>query len=581
MKLLLSTALLAFCSCTSQAATPNGPPASRSAPAAPAPVQMAQMAQTAQRQIDGASWLEHVTALASDEFEGRAPGTRGELLTIDYLQQQFRKLGLLPGNPDGTYIQHVPTVGISSHPTVSYGKAGSDGERTPLVFGDDYVAWSARAERKIELADSELVFVGYGVQAPEFNWDDYKGADLKGKTLVMLINDPPLPDPRHPKQLDPAMFGGSAMTYYGRWAYKYEMAAQMGAAGALIVHEPKAASYPYEVVRNSWSRENFAIYGKTPDPDFPAVPGWLHLDRARDLVKAGGFDFDTLKKQALSRGFKPVPLGVTLNVSELNAWREVGSHNVVARIAGSDPVLKNEVIVYSAHWDHFGVDDALPGTRTQQIFHGALDNASGVAALLEIAKAYKALPVAPKRTIVFLATTGEERGLLGAKYYTRNPLYPLDQTLVNINIHGMNAWGRTRAVELRGMGKSTADDVVVAVARGQGRSVRPDSNAESGNFYRGDQIEFAKAGVPVVYLGDSLDFIGKPAAYGREKLLRYTTQQYHTVNDVVDPKWDTRGAVEDMALLFQTGYRIAQGKDAPQWKPNAEFKRKASPPPAR
>jgi Zn-dependent M28 family amino/carboxypeptidase len=575
MKLLLSTALLAFCSSTSQAATPNAPPASRGAKAKAAPTS-AQMAQAAQRHIDGASWLEHVTVLASDEFEGRAPGTRGELLTIDYLQQQFRKLGLLPGNPDGTYVQHVPMVGISSHPTVSYGK---DGQSTPLVFGDDYVAWSARAERKIEVADSELVFVGYGVQAPEFQWDDYKGADLKGKTLVMLINDPPLPDPRHPKQLDPAVFGGSAMTYYGRWAYKYEMAAKLGAAGALIVHEAKPAGYPYEVVRNSWSRENFAINDKTPDPDFPAVPGWLQLDRARDLVKAGGFDFDALKKQALSRGFKPVPLGVTLSVGELNAWREVNSHNVVGRISGSDPVLKNEVIVYSAHWDHFGVDDALPGPRGQQIFHGALDNASGVAAMLEIAKAYKALPVAPKRTIVFLATTGEERGLLGAKYYARHPLYPIDKTLVNINLHGMNVWGRTRAVELRGMGQSTADDVVVNVARAQGRAVRPDSNGESGNFYRGDQIEFAKAGVPVVYLSDSLDFIGRPAGYGREKLLRYSTQQYHTVNDIVDPKWDTRGAVEDMALLFQTGYHIAQGKDAPQWKPNAEFKRKPTTPP--
>jgi Zn-dependent M28 family amino/carboxypeptidase len=559
MKLPLSTALLALYSCTSLAATPPAPTPAR-------------MLQGALQKIDGDSWLEHVTTLASDEFEGRAPGTRGETLTIDYLQQQFRKLGLEPGNPDGTYLQRVPTVGISSHPTMSYAK---DGSSTQLIFGDDYVAWSARAERQIDVTDSELVFVGYGVQAPEYHWDDYKGADLKGKTLLMLINDPPLPDPKHPKRLDPAVFGGNAMTYYGRWAYKYEMAAKMGAAGALIVHEAKPAAYPYEVVRNSWSRENFAIYDKAPDPDFPAVPGWLQIDRARELFKAGGYDFDGLKKQALSRDFKPVPLGVKLSVSELNAWRQVDSHNVVARIAGSDPQLKNEVIVYSAHWDHFGIDETLPGPRTQQIFHGALDNAAGVATLLEIAKAYKALPVAPKRTIVFLATTGKERGQLGAKYYARNPLYPIDKTLVNINLQGMNVWGRTRTVELRGMGQSTADDVVVKVARGQGRSVRPDSNGEYGNFYRGDQIEFAKAGVPVVYLSDSLDFIGKPAAYGREKLMRYSTQQYHTVNDVVDPKWDTRGTVEDIALLFQTGYQIAQGKDAPQWKPNAEFRRKS------
>ena len=567
MKLLLSTALLAFYSCAALAASPHAPDTAKAA-TAPSP---ARMLHSALRQIDADSWLEHVTTLASDEFEGRAPGTRGEELTIEYLQQQFKKLGLEPGNPDGTYLQQVPTVGISSHPTMSYAK---DGDSTQLIFGDDYVAWSARAERQIDVTDSELVFVGYGVQAPEYQWDDYKGADLKGKTLVMLINDPPLPDPKHPKLLDPAVFGGAAMTYYGRWAYKYEMAAKMGAAAALIVHEAKPAAYPYEVVRNSWSRENFAIFDKAPDPDYPAVPGWLQLDRARDVFKAGGFDFETLKKQALSRDFKPVPLGVKLKVSELNAWREVTSHNVVAKIAGSDPQLKNEVIVYSAHWDHFGIDESLNGPRAQQIFHGALDNAAGVATLLAIAKAYKALPVAPKRTIVFLATTGEERGQLGAKYYTRNPLYPVDKTVVNINLQGMNVWGRTRTVELRGMGQSTADEVVVKVARGQGRVVRPDSNGEYGNFYRGDQIEFAKAGVPVVYLSDSLDFIGKPAAYGREKLMRYSTQQYHTVNDVVDPKWDTRGTVEDIALLFQTGYLIAQSKDVPQWKPNAEFRRK-------
>ena len=568
MKLLLSTALLAGFSCASLAATPQASGTAKAA-AAPSP---ARMLHSAQQQIDAGSWLEHVTTLSSDDFEGRAPGTRGEQLTIDYLQQQFRKLGLEPGNPDGTYLQQVPTVGISSHPTMSY--VAKDGPSTQLIFGDDYVAWSARAERQIDVTDSELVFVGYGVQAPEYRWDDYKGADLKGKTLLMLINDPPLPHPKQPKRLDPAVFGGAAMTYYGRWAYKYEMAAKMGAAGALIVHEAKPAAYPYEVVRNSWSRENFAIFDKAPDPDYPAVPGWLQIDRARDIFKAGGFDFDTLKKQALSRDFKPVPLGVKLKVSELNAWREIASHNVVAKIAGSDPQLKDEVIVYSAHWDHFGIDETLPGPRTQQIFHGALDNAAGVATLLEIAKAYKALPVAPKRTIVFLATTGEERGQLGAKYYTRNPLYPIDKTLVNINLQGMNVWGRTRTVELRGMGQSTADDVVVKVARGQGRAVRPDSNGEYGNFYRGDQIEFAKAGVPVVYLGDSLDFLGKPAGYGREKLMRYSAQQYHTVNDVVDPKWDMRGAVEDIALLFQTGYQIAQNKDVPQWKPNAEFRRK-------
>jgi Zn-dependent M28 family amino/carboxypeptidase len=531
----------------------------------------AQIMDAALQKIDGVSLLEQVTALASDEFEGRAPGTRGEAVTIDYLQQEFKKLGLEPGNPDGTYLQAVPLVGISSHPVLSYGKGD---QVTPLTFGEDYVAWTARAEKKIDIADSELVFVGYGVQAPEFNWDDYKGADLQGKTLVMLINDPPVLDPKRPKLLDPAVFGGAAMTYYGRWNYKFEMAARMGAAAALIVHETKAATYPYEVVVNSWGRENFAIMSKTPALDFPAVPGWLQHERARELFKAGGFDFETLKKQALSRDFVPVPLGLQLKLTMPNAWRELASHNVVAKIPGSDPLLKNEVVVYTAHWDHFGVDETLPGPRTQQIFHGAVDNATGVAALLQIAKAYKSLPTAPKRSILFVLTTAEERGLLGAQYYVRNPLYPLGKTVLNINVDGLNMWGRTKDVELSGMGKSSADDLVAAVADQQGRALRPDSNVDYGSYYRGDQFEFARAGVPVIYLRSSINYLGKPAGYGKEKLLNYTAHQYHTINDTVQAKWDTAGAVEDIALLFQSGYQAAQSKTPPKWKVGAEFQRR-------
>ncbi len=530
---------------------------------------LAQPLNTALQKIDADSVLEHITALASDEFEGRAPGTHGEALTVDYLQQQFKKLGLEPGNPDGTYVQAVPLVSVSSHPMLSYTVKG---ERTALKFLDDYVAWSARTEKSIQVADSELVFVGYGVQAPEFNWDDYKGMDLKGKTLLMLINDPPVPDPKHPQALDPKVFDGKAMTYYGRWTYKFEMAAKLGAAAALIVHETKPAAYPFEVVRNSWGRENFTIQTKGPNPDFPAVPGWIQLDQAREILKAGGQDFDALKKAARSRQFKPVPLGVTISIDQRNSWRNVASNNVVARIPGSDPKLKNETIIYSAHWDHFGLDETLPGPRTQQIFHGAMDNASGVAALLEVAKAYKALPAAPKRSILFVLTTAEERGLLGAQYYAKYPLYPLQKTLVDINVDGLNLWGRTRNVELSGMGKSTVDDIVTAVAKTQGRTVRVDSHAEFGSFFRGDQFEFAKAGVPVLYLRPSGDFIGKPRNYARDKVQDYVAHRYHKVSDVVQPDWDLAGAVEDIGLLFQVGYQIAQGADYPQWKPGAEFK---------
>jgi Zn-dependent M28 family amino/carboxypeptidase len=563
MKLILPAALLALCISDVHAA--------KAVHKAAKPPTQAQIMEAALRKIDGASLLEQVTTLASDEFEGRAPGTHGEAVTIEYLQRQFKKLGLEPGNPDGTYLQAVPLLGISSHPALSYAK---DGQVTPLKFGDDYVAWTARAETQTEIAGSELVFVGYGVQAPEFKWDDYKGADLKGKTLVMLINDPPVADPKRPKLLDPTVFGGEAMTYYGRWNYKFEMAAKLGAAGALIVHEPKAAAYPYEVVLNSWGRENFTIKDKTPAPDLPTLPGWLRHDSARALFKAAGLDLDTLKKQAASRGFHPVPLGLKLGVTMPNAVRELASNNVVGKIPGSDPQLKHEVVVYTAHWDHFGIDEALPGPRTQQIFHGAVDNATGVAALLQIAKAYKSLPTAPKRTILFVLTTAEERGLLGARYYARNPLYPLDKTILNINVDGLNMWGRTRDVELSGMGKSSADELVVAVAEKQGRTVRPETNIDYGSYYRGDQFEFARAGVPVIYLRSGTNYIGKPASYGKERLLHYTAHQYHTVNDIVQPKWDTSGAEEDVELLFQAGYRAAQAKDQPKWKAGAEFQRR-------
>jgi Zn-dependent M28 family amino/carboxypeptidase len=528
---------------------------------------------TAVKNIDPARVLGDITVLASDEFEGRAPGTPGEEKTIAYLRQQFIKIGLAPGNPDGSYVQQVPLASVVSKPQLSYTTNGASPVATTLSFPQDYVAWSSRAGATLSLPSSELVFVGYGVQAPEYNWDDYKGVDLRGKTLVMLINDPPLPDPQHPDQLDPTMFGGSAMTYYGRWTYKYEMAAKLGAAGALIVHETKPAAYPYEVVQNSWGRENFSIRSSSGvNPDFPPLSGWLQLDRAKELFKAGGHDFDTLKRQALSRGFKPVALGVTASASVDNIWKDVASHNVVARIEGSDPALRKETVVYTAHWDHFGIDTSLPGPRSAQIFHGAQDNASGVAALLEVARTFKALKVPPRRSIVFVITTGEERGLLGAQYYARHPLYPLDRTLVNINMDVLNTWGRTSDVEIVGYGKSTVDELAAAAATQQGRTAKMDTRPEAGRFYRSDQFEFAKAGVPVLYIKGGQQFIGQPAGFGKEKMDDYTAHDYHKISDTVRPDWDLRGAAEDIALIFNVGYAVAEGKDAPRWKDGAEFK---------
>lgn len=520
--------------------------------------------------ISGTALLDHIKVLSSDDFEGRAPGSEGEKKTVAYLTQQFRQIGLAPGNPDGSYLQPVPLTGVLAKPTLTINAGGKT--ITPR-FPDDFVAFTFRNQPQVSVNHSDLVFVGYGVQAPEFGWDDYKGADLRGKTLVMLINDPPVPDPKDPTRLDPTMFGGDAMTYYGRWTYKYEMAAKMGAAAALIVHETVPAAYPYDVVRNSWTRENFGITEAAASADFPAVPGWLQLDQAKALFAAGGLDFARMKQAALSKDFKPVPMHAQASFDVRTTVQQVASNNVVAKIEGSDPVLKNEVVVYSAHWDHLGMDTALPGPRAKQIYHGALDNASGVATLLELARAFKALPVAPKRTILFIATTSEEQGLLGARYYARHPLYPIANTLVYINMDGINAYGRTRDLRIIGSGKSDTDALVAKYAARQGRAALPDPRPERGGFYRADQFEFAKVGVPGVYLGSGTDFIGRPAAFGNTKSDEYTAHAYHKVDDVVQSDWDFSGAVEDAQLLFAVGYDIAQGGARPRWNAAAEFQR--------
>ena len=512
--------------------------------------------------------LQYTKVLASDEFEGRGPGTKGEELTITYLTEQFKRLGLKPGNPDGTYTQKVPLVGFTGQPTASF-TAG--GKQIDLKFPDDYVAVSRRFVPESKVENSDIVFVGYGVDAPEYGWDDYKGVDVKGKTIVMLINDPQVPDPNDPNKLDENMFKGKAMTYYGRWTYKYEIAAAKGAAAAIIVHETGPAGYPYQVVSGSWSRENFDIQRPDKNMGRPAVESWITLDRAKELFAASGQDFDAQKKAALGKDFKPVALNAKANITVKNTLRDIQSNNVIAKLEGSDAKLKEEYIIYTAHWDHLGRDEKLQG---DQIFNGALDNASGTAALLELAEAYTKLPTRPKRTIVFLAVTAEEKGLLGAKYYAANPLYPLERTLANINIDGINQWGRTKDVVIVGYGNSTLDDVSTEVATAQGRTVKPDPEAEKGYFYRSDHFEFAKEGVPALYIDSGVEYTGKPEGYGQQKRDEYTERDYHKVSDEIKPDWDLSGAVEDTQLLFQVGYRVAQGDKYPEWKPGTEFKAK-------
>jgi len=520
--------------------------------------------------ITEAGLLGHIKTLASDDFEGRSPGTPGEAKSVAYIEQQFKQLGLKPGNPDGTYRQAVPLLGMTPTPKFSY----QIGERkVELRAGDDYVAHSSGSQTSVNIPNSEIVFVGYGVQAPEYGWDDYKGVDVRGKTILMLINDPAIPDPKDPAKLDPAMFKGAAMTYYGRWTYKYEIAAKLGAAAAIIIHETKPAAYPWDVVRNGGLHEQFSLLRDGPDPDAPPVPGWIQLDRAKEMMAAAGYDFDTLKQAALTKDFRPVSLKGTASFQVENTARTVQSNNVVGLIEGSDPKLKHEYVICSAHWDHLGIDEKLPGGRSKQIYHGALDNASGTAALMELAKAYKALPKAPKRSVLFLATTAEERGLLGAKYYASHPLHPLRETVADLNIDGVNAWGKTEQIENVTSGHSSIDELLVKAAKGQGRMVQPDSRPELGSFYRADQLEFAREGVPVLYTKARSKFIGKPENYAHDMVDHYVAHDYHQVSDDVRSDWDFSGAVQDMQLLFQVGYDIAQGA-TPQWKAGSEFKAK-------
>lgn len=510
--------------------------------------------------------LRHTEVLASDRFEGRAPGTRGEDSTVAYLTEQFRRMGLQPGNPDGTYVQTVPLVGFTAQPTAAFHVPGRD---IPLRFPEDYVAVSRRFQPQIDVDSSEVVFVGYGVVAPEYGWDDYKGVDVRGKTVVMLINDPPVPDAADPARLDSAVFKGDAMTYYGRWTYKYEIASEKGAAAAVIVHETGPAGYPYEVVSGSWGRENVDIRPEDGNRDRVAVESWITLDKAKELFSSTGHDFEALKAQARTRDFRPVPLGATASFSIRNTLREVRSRNVVAKLPGADPERRDEYVVYSAHWDHLGRDTTLAG---DQIYNGALDNASGTAALLEIAEAYTRLPTPPDRSILFLAVTAEEQGLLGAKFYAANPLYPLEKTVANINMDGVNQWGRTEDVVVVGFGNSTLDDVLAAEAAAQGRTLRPDAEPEKGFFYRSDHFEFAKRGVPALYTDAGTEFVGRPAGYGEGKRAEYTERDYHKVSDEVKPDWDLSGAVDDLRLLFRVGYRVAETPAYPEWKPGTEFR---------
>jgi Zn-dependent M28 family amino/carboxypeptidase len=516
--------------------------------------------------IDGAAVLEHVKVLSSDAFEGRAPGSHGEELTVGYLTEQLQKMGIQPGNPDGTYIQEVPLVGtkVKGQPTLTFQKGDA---RQELVWRDDFVAWTKRVVDQVRLDDSELVFAGYGVQAPEFSWDDFKGLDVKGKTIVVLVGDPPVPDPDHPAELDPETFGGKAMTYYGRWSYKYELGAKLGAAGVLIVHETEPAGYPFVVVQGR-TAEQFELVTPDQGKSRLAVEGWITLDRAKELFAMAGQDFEALKRQAVRRDFRPVDLGVTAALTLDNQIRTLESRNVVGKLEGSDPRLKDEYVIYTAHWDHFGIGVPVNG---DPIYHGAIDNASGVAGVMELARAFTQVEPPARRSILFLFVTAEEQGLLGSAYYADHPLYPEAKTLADINIDGLNVHGRTRDLVIIGLGLSDLDDIAEQAASAQKRKIGPDPMPEKGSYYRSDHFPFARKGVPAINAGGGVDFVGRPADYGKKIRDDYIAHDYHKPSDQVRPDWDMSGAVEDLELFFRVGYEVAQGETFPAWKPGAEF----------
>ena len=531
---------------------------------APAPLALAAMPR-----IEAEPILGHIKVLASDEYEGRAPGTKGEELSVRYIEGQFKQFGLEPGNPDGTYVQNVPLVGITAKETTPLTITKGSQKQT-FKWADQVVAWSKHVAETASLEQSDVVFAGYGVEAPEFTWNDFKDVDVKGKTILVLVNDPAVPDPSDPSKLDPKVFGGDAMTYYGRWTYKFEEGARRGAAGILVIHETGPAGYPFSVVQGNL-QEKFDLVTPDKNKNRAAIEGWITLEAAKQILTMGGQDFDALKKQALTRDFKPVSLGLKASLALANTLRTIDSRNVVAKLEGSDARLKDEYVVYSAHWDHLGVGAPVKGDR---IYNGALDNASGVASVLEIARAFTKVQPPPKRSILFLMVTAEEQGLLGSQYYSLNPLYPLVKTAANINIDGVNQWGRTKDLTVVGMGASNLDEYLRVAAAEQGRTLRGDPEPEKGFYYRSDHFNFAKQGVPALDPDAGIDYVGRSADYGKKKRDQYNNVDYHAPSDQVKPDWDLSGAADDDQLLFAVGYRVANAATRPEWTAGNEFKAK-------
>jgi Zn-dependent M28 family amino/carboxypeptidase len=515
------------------------------------------VAAVAKAQITPATLRAPIRILASDEFEGRGPATRGDALARLYLSTELETLGLTPGGENGSWEQPFDIVGVKAKLPATWdftGKAGS----ASLKLGDDYIAGSGVQTPTAAIENAPLVFVGYGIEAPEYQWNDFKGVDVKGKVLVMLNNDP---------DWDPKLFAGITRLYYGRWTYKYESAARHGAAGAIIVHTTPSAGYPWQVVQSSWGGTQFEL----PAENEPRIQlkGWATEDAARRLLKAGGADLDALVKQAKSRGFRPVPLNLRTSIKFDNDISRVRTANVAGLLPGSDPALKDQVVIYSAHHDHFGIGD--PDKSGDKIYNGAEDNAAGCAQVLAIARAMAALPERPRRSVLFLFVAGEEQGLLGSKYYAAHPTFAPGRIAANINYDGGNYLGRTRDLTQVGAGKSSLDALAKALVEAQGRKLVPDQNPDKGYYYRSDQFSFAKIGVPALYFDEGTDYIGKPAGWGKQQHEEWTEHVYHQPSDQLTDQWVFDGMIEDAMIGFEAGWLIAQADEMPAWNPGDEF----------
>ena len=518
----------------------------------------------AQKAITEQLLSKHIVTLASDEFEGRFPGTVGEEKTVEYLSATFKDIGLKPGNPNGTWVQKATMTGVDSDLKAQF---ITDDERWVMNVGGDIIGNSFQTQSQVNIIKKDIVFCGYGVNAPEYGWNDYDGIDVKGKVVVVLVNDPPV---MKNGSLDESMFGGNAMTYYGRWSYKFEEGLRQGAAGVIVVHETVPAGYPFAVLQGGYASEQLTI--EDPNMTPLSFQGWVPLETAEKLFEMNGLNFQQSKESAVNADFKAMTMDAKFTSKISNSVRRFSSNNIIAKYEGSDPILKDEYIIYTAHWDHMGINKKLDGDK---IYNGANDNALGTGLVMAAAEAFTNLKNGSKRSILFLAVTAEEQGLLGARYYGINPLYPLEKTVAVINIDAMgNTFGRTKDLIVVGKGNSELDYILEMAAAQDGKYLIPDAEPEKGFYYRSDHFEFAKQGVPALYADGGIDVVGKGTEYGYKKKDEYTYENYHALSDEVKDDWDYSGMVEDGRILFRVGYAAGQHSKWPEWSDGTEFKSK-------